>query len=211
MMGAMSTLQTHREFIPGTTGWTVDDLDDPEIDRLWEAGAYEIVEGVLTLMPPACHDGTLPLSRLRRIIERHLDLSKMPGEFSGEDDFIVGRKKVARVDLMFMTPDDHRRQEEANRAKGNPRLRFGRIRVAPTLIVESTSLGHEDHDVETKRVWYAEAGVPNYWILNAFERSMECLKLVDGAYQIDVAARETQPIQPSLFPGLIIQLAELWA
>jgi Uma2 family endonuclease len=206
----MSALQTQREFIPGTTGWTADDLDDPAIAPLWEAGAYEIVEGVLTLMPPAYYDGTLPLSRLRRLIERHLDLTKTPGEFSGEDDFIVGRKKVARVDLMFMTPDDHRRQEAANKAKGNPRLRFGRIIVPPTLIVESTSLGHEDHDRETKRAWYAEAGVPNYWILNAFDRSLECLKLVDSAYAVDVAARDAQELRLSLFPGLTISVAELW-
>ena len=162
----MSKLQTQRQFVPGTTGWRADDLDDPEIERLWEAGAYEIVEGVLTIMPPAYHDGTLPLSRLRRLIERRLDATNTPGEFSGDDDFIVGRKKVARVDLMFMTPEDHRRQEEANRAKGNPRLRFGRIRIPPTLIVESMSLGHEDHDRQMKRAWYAEAGVPHYWILN---------------------------------------------
>jgi Uma2 family endonuclease len=211
MPGAMSTLQTRREFIPGTTGWTADDLDDPAIDRLWQAGAYEIVEGVLTLMPPAYHDGTLPLSRLRRIIERHLDATKTPGEFSGEDDFIVGRKKVARVDLMFMRPEDHRRQEAANAAKGNPRLRFGRIRIPPTLVVESTSLGHEDHDRETKRAWYAQATVPHYWILNGFDRSVECLRLAGEEYDVDAAARDAEELRPSLFPGLVIPLAELWA
>jgi Uma2 family endonuclease len=211
MTGAMSTLQTQREFIPGTTGWTADDLDDPAIGRLWEAGAYEIVEGVLTLVPPAYHDGTLPLGRLRRLIERYLDATGSPGDFTGEDDFIVGRKKVARVDLMFMTPEDHRKQEALQKTRGNPRLRFGRIRVPPTLIVESLSIGHEDHDRETKRAWYAEAGVPNYWILNAFERSIECLKLDGGAYRVDVAARDAEALRPSLFPGLIIQLAELWA
>jgi Uma2 family endonuclease len=207
----MSTLQTRREFIPGTTGWTADDLDDPEIAPLWEAGAYEIVEGVLTLMPPAYYDGTLPPSRLRRIIERYLDATNRPGEFSGETDFIVGRKKVARVHLMFMTPDDHRRQQEANRTRGNPRLRFGRIRVPPTLIVESVSRGHEDHDRETKRAWYAEAAVPNYWILNAFERSLECLQLANGVYDINVAGQNDDAVSPTLFPGLTVRLGELWA
>lgn len=205
----MSMLPTTRELLPGTTGWTADDLDDPAVARQWQAGAYEIVEVVLTVMPPAYHDGTLPLSR-RRIIERHLDATGTPGEFSGEDDFIVARKKVARVELMFMTPDDHLRQEAANAAKGNPRLRFGRILVPPTLIVESVSLGHEDHDRETKRGWYAGAGVPNYWILNAFERSLECLKLAGGAYAVNASGREEDELRPTLFSGLVIPLAQLW-
>src|SRR2546430_933419 len=120
----MTIAHTTREFTPGTTGWTADDLDDPEIERLWDAGAYEIVEGVLTLMPPAYHDGTLPLSRLRRIIERYLDQQKIPGDCTGEDDVILDRKRIARVDMLFMTPEDHRKQEQANAHKGNPRLRF---------------------------------------------------------------------------------------
>ncbi|HZL38562.1 MAG TPA: hypothetical protein VFC78_24855 [Tepidisphaeraceae bacterium] len=49
---------TSRPFIPGTTGWTADDLDDPQIERQWEDGAYEIIEGVLTLMPAAYFAGS---------------------------------------------------------------------------------------------------------------------------------------------------------
>jgi Uma2 family endonuclease len=101
-----------------------------------------------------------------------------------------------------MTPEDHRKQDEAHRKRArNPRLRFGRIRVPPTLIIESVSIGHEDHDRETKRQWYAEAGVPNYWIISAFERSLECLKLVNEKYEIDAAGRAPEQVRPSLFPG----------
>jgi Uma2 family endonuclease len=111
-----------------------------------------------------------------------------------------------------MTPEDHRKQDEAHRKRArNPRLRFGRTRVPPTLIIESVSIGHEDHDRETKRQWYAEAGVPNYWIISAFERSLECLKLVNEKYEIDAAGRAQEQVRPSLFPGLVIPLAELWA
>lgn len=46
-----------RPFEPGTTGWTVHDLDDPEIERQWFQGRYEIVEGVLTKIPPAYFAG----------------------------------------------------------------------------------------------------------------------------------------------------------
>src|SRR4051794_28272913 len=42
-----------KTFEPGTTGWSIDDLDDPEFEARWCAGRYEISDGVLTTMPPA--------------------------------------------------------------------------------------------------------------------------------------------------------------
>src|SRR4051812_32127651 len=123
-----------RRFQIGTTGWTADDLDDPQFAGEWDRGRYEIVEGVLTLMPAAYLDGTLPLGRLRRLVERHLDKTTGAGEFAGETDLIAGRKRVARVDLLFVTPDDLRKQEAANKTRSRPKLRFGTMRVPPTLI-----------------------------------------------------------------------------
>jgi Uma2 family endonuclease len=198
-------------FEPGTTGWRAADLNDPEIDRLWNQGAYEIVEGVLTVMPPAYHDGTRPLAKLRRLVERHLDRQRIEGEFTHEDDFVVGGRRVARVDMMFMSPEDERRQEEANAEGGRlPHLRFGRILVPPTLIVESISLGHQDHDRDTKRQWYADAKVPHYWILDAYERTLECLVLREGRFDVDQAGRNADELRPALFPGLVVPLADLW-
>jgi Uma2 family endonuclease len=199
-----------RPFVAGTVGWSVEDLDDPRIERQWEAGRFEIVEGVLTTMPAAYRDGTRPPSRLRRIVERHLDHMKLPGEFTNEDDLVVNRRRVVRVDLMFMTPEDEQRQERANAERGRPKLRFGRVLIPPTLIVESVSPGHEEHDRATKRQWFAEAQVPHYWILDAYQRSLECLVLDGTAYRTDQTGKDAAELRPTLFPGLDIPLGELW-
>ena len=84
------------------------------------------------------------------------------------------------------------------------------MRVAPTLVIESMSIGHEDHDRETKRGWYAELKVPNYWLLNPYARSLECLVLVKDEYRRDAWGRENEQVCPSLFPGLTIPLADIW-
>jgi hypothetical protein len=42
-----------KTFEPGTTGWSIDYLDDPEFEPRWCEGRYEISDGVLTKMPPA--------------------------------------------------------------------------------------------------------------------------------------------------------------
>lgn len=201
-----------RKFEVGTTGWTADDLDNPRIQRCWESGRYEIVEGVLTRMAAAYIDGSLPLARLRRAIERHLDREGLPGDFTHEVDFIVGRRRIAKPDMIFTTPEDLRKQAEMRARLGpaRPKIRFGRLLVPPTLVVESLSEGHEDHDKEVKRRWYAEIKVLDYWLLNPYTRSLECLVLDGKEYKVDVFGQNADEIRPKLFQGLLIRLGELW-
>ncbi len=82
--------------------------------------------------------------------------------------------------------------------------------MPPTLVVEAVSPGHEEHERDPQRRWYAEAGVPNFWILDGYAGSLECLTLADKTYRIDQAGREGDELRPSLFPGLVIPLADLW-
>ena len=201
-----------RRFVVGTTGWNADDLDDPHIERQWERGRHEIVEGVLTRMPPAYFEGALPAGRLQRIVTIHLHTTGHSGDFAAEVDFVVNRKRVARPDLIFVTPQDHERQAQAHREHGTTRpwIRFGRLRVPPTLVIESLSKGHEEHDRDTKRGWYAAAGVPNYWLLDPYRRTLECLVLAGAEYRVDQVGRDRDEVKPALFPGLVIHLAELW-
>lgn len=209
---SMTTAAAHREFIPGTTGWSVEDLDDPAIEALWSAGRYEIVEGVLTIMPPAYYDGGLALKRLIRIVEQYTEQVGLGDGFATEVDLILGAQRLPVVDAAFLTPDDRERQRQAHAASGRkPQLTYGRILVAPTLIIESISEGHESHDRETKRRWYAEAGVPNYWLLDANARSLECLVLDGPDYRLDASGKADAQIRPSLFHGLVIPLSKLWA
>ncbi len=207
----MTTLETtSRHFKVGTTGWTIDDLSDPAVDRCWNGGRYELVEGVLTETPPAYYDGNLALARLRRIVERYLDAQGIAAIFTGENDVVLKRNRVVRPDLVLMTPDDERRQVEENARHGRTNLKYGRILVPPTLVVESVSMGHEDHDRATKLGWYAEARFPKYWILNGYRRSLECFVLDVDRYRIDASGTGSDQLQLTAFPGLLLPLAELW-
>ena len=202
-----------KEFKPGTTGWTASDLDDPEIERQWESDAYEIVEGVLTIMPPAYLDGSAALHRLVRLVEVHLASQGTGGLFAPEADVIVEGKRVPRPDMVYLSDADLKRQEELNaqHGRGGRRKRkYGRILVPPTLIIESVSEGHEAHDREVKRLWYCNCGVRNYWLLDAHTRALECLSLRGAEYEVDVAGKHEDELRPSFFPGLIIPLGKVW-
>ncbi len=208
----MTDVLTERDFVPGTTGWSVDDLDDPAIEALWLAGKYEIVEGVLTTMPPAYYDGSYALKKLIKLIDRHLEQRDPDGEVVQEVDLVLGKRRVPVVDAIYLSPEDRARAKQANAERG-PRndYKYGRILIPPTLVIESLSRGHESHDRETKRRWYAEAGVPNYWLLDAAVRSLECLVLDGTAYRTDAAGLHEAELRPALFPGLVVPLGTLWA
>jgi Uma2 family endonuclease len=208
--------EPRRAFEVGTTGWTADDLDDPRIEDLWLQGHYEIVEGVLTQMPPALYDPSFALKRLIRTVDGAIATTDPDGELVTEVDVILNALRVPRADAVYLSPEDRRLQREANAATApthsrRRRMRYGRILVPPTLIIESLSIGHEAHDRVTKRRWYAEAKVPNYWLLNAHDRSLVCLALDGTDYRTDAEGRDRDEVRPGLFPGLAIPLARLWA
>jgi Uma2 family endonuclease len=199
-----------KRFKVGTTGWTASDLDDPRIEGKWLRGSYEIVEGVLTRMPPAYFIGGNSLYRLMRAVSAHQDAARILGEFSVEVDIVVDEERVAKADAIWMTPDEETRQADAANRAGRPDPKRSRILVPPSLIIESVSPGHERHDHRVKRKWYAEFAVPNYWLLNAYERTVECLVLEVGQYRTDQSCRDDDEVRPSMFPGLIIPLSKVW-
>jgi Uma2 family endonuclease len=126
-------------------------------------------------------------------------------------DIVVHNIRVPRVDAVFLTPEQLRKQEQAQaKRKSRSKLRYGRLRVPPELVIESVSPGHELHDQKTKREWYRGFGIPNYWIFDAHRKSLECLRLVDGDYQTDVLGNNNDQIRPTMFPGLTIRLAKVW-
>jgi Uma2 family endonuclease len=123
---------------------------------------------------------------------------------------IIDEERVVKADAVWMTPQEWARQVEASRSAGRADPDRTRIMVPPSLIIESVSPGHERHDHRVKRKWYAEFGVPNSWLMNAYERTLECLVLDGADYRVDQAARDTSDVRPGMFPGLVIPLTEVW-
>ncbi|MDB5293304.1 MAG: hypothetical protein JWL69_4545 [Phycisphaerales bacterium] len=206
----LQAVETSRPFELGTTGWTAAHLDDPQFEREWMRGAYEIVEGVLTTMPPAYFIGGRAAARVVHRVMTYQDQHHAPGDFAIEAEIIVDEARVARADVAFLTPADQAYQTEAAKAAGRLDIDRTRILIPPTLIIESISPGHQQHDRRTKRRWYAEFGVANYWLLDVFGRSLECLVLDGSDYRVDAIGRNDEELRPSLFPGLVIRLRELW-
>lgn len=199
-----------RTLVPGTSGWTASDLDDPEIARQWDAGRFEIVHGILKTMPPADFDHGEAVFELLSLTRDHFRRQGQKVRVSTEVDLIVSEDDVLRVDGMLFTAGNIEAQRQVLVELGRDAGRVGRVRVAPLLVIESVSRGHERHDWRTKRALYAGFRIPNYWIVDALRRTLDCLVLRDGAYTTDASGRDFDVVCPTAFAGLQILLTSLW-
>lgn len=200
-----------RPFEVGTTGWTVADLDDPAIEARWFAEPLEIIEGVLTRMPPAYFDGGFRLDELEQQIRDHGRQSKLRYSFVHEADIVIGARRIVRADAAMMAPGDRERFVSAATAAGKRKRGRQRIYAPPTLIIESVSPGHAGHDRETKFRWYAEFGVPNYWIFEPLKKSLDCYTLSKNRYVLAAAGTAPDKFNVPYFDGLKIDLGAIFA
>jgi Uma2 family endonuclease len=206
----MTIASEHKQLIPGSTGWSIDDLDDPEVRWQFDEGRFEIVYGVLAKMSPPMFDHGLALGRLIRVLHRYFDAKGIDADVAPAPTVVIDRRRVLLADLVMLTGDDLARQL-ANRPQADKDAdRLGNLVVPPTLIVEAASPGHESHDYEFKREQYAQFRVPNYWILNHSDRSLTCLRLEGPAYIEDARGKHHDEIRPTAFPDLVIALKDIF-
>lgn len=81
---------------------------------------------------------------------------------------------------------------------------------APDLVVEVVSPTSVRYDRVVKLRWYAKIGVPEYWIIDPQEQILERLLLDGERFRIAESLVAPARFAPDSFPGLSIQLAELF-
>jgi len=87
----------------------------------------------------------------------------------------------------------------------------GLARGRPDLVVEIVSPSSQRYDRVKKLRWYAELGVPEYWLIDPTARTVERLVLRDRAYVIAESLADDETFAPESFDGLSLSVAELCA
>lgn len=199
-----------KPFRPGIGEWTVDELDQPVIEELWSESRFELIEGVITEMPPAYFDGSRSILKLAFLLMNHSEAHHLDLEPAHECDLVLSEDRLAVADLIVIRPAELRRSRELAALHGKIEPARQRIYFPPALIAESVSYGHEARDRKLKRRWYAEFGVPSYWILDALSRSLECLTLENGHYVQQAFGKNTEILTLKEFGGLTLDLTKIW-
>lgn len=121
---------------------------------------------------------------------------------------LVSGYKVRISDRRGVMPDVqfYRSGNDASR-----RQQKGLVEGRPDLVVEVVSPSSARYDRVKKLHWYAQLGVPEYWLVDAEAQMVERLALRDGVYSIVESLGGDDVFRPASFEGLEIPLARLWA
>lgn len=180
---------------PGKILLTYDDYCLLPNDR----NRYEILDGELSVTPAPATKHQTALGNLYRFLANYVVANQVGKLFIAPTDLILASTTVVQPDLIFIGND--RRHIVTERAIEGP----------PTLVIEILSPTTHRIDRVTKAQLYAKHNVSNYWLIDPDQRTLEAYELVLDHYDLAAGARDADVFAPSLFPGLSIQLSDLWA
>ncbi len=86
----------------------------------------------------------------------------------------------------------------------------GLVRGRADLVVEIISPSSRRYDRVKKLHWYAQVGVPEYWIVDPYARTFERLVLRGETYAIAASLEDGETFRPESFDGLEIPLVKIW-
>lgn len=85
-----------------------------------------------------------------------------------------------------------------------------RFWLGADLVVEVVSPDNPERDLIEKRADYAEAGIPEYWIVNPEDATITVLTLVDGAYTEHVVATPGTQATSVLLAGFSVAVDDVF-
>jgi Uma2 family endonuclease len=188
---------------------TVASLDDAsrrlftvdEYHRMFDAGILgddervELLEGVIVVMPTQNPPHASAIQRLNKWLARQLDdsLALLP-----QLPVTLGSRSEPVPDLAVV------RAEDINR-KTLPRTALLVIEVADTILRKDRGF---------KAALYARFGIPEYWIVNVQDSTVEVFREPDaerGRYRTLLTMAKSETLSPVSVPGVTISLSELFA
>ncbi|MCB9873168.1 MAG: Uma2 family endonuclease [Planctomycetaceae bacterium] len=112
----------------------------------------------------------------------------------------VGDGQIREPDIVFMS--------EANKHRRNNEFWLG-----ADLVIEVVSNDDPKRDLEVKRHEYAQAGIPEYWIVDPRNSTTSILRLAaEGSSYIEAGAYKSGDVAASvLLEGLTIDVAAIFA
>lgn len=87
--------------------------------------------------------------------------------------------------------------------------RQNRFWLGADLVVEVVSEDDPERDTIDKVIDYAQAGVPEYWIVNPIDESITVLSLIDAAYNVHGIFRRGEQACSALLSGFCVDVANV--
>lgn len=166
--------------------WTYSDLE-----RFPEDGPrYELYDGELWELPSPTGRHQFCTLQCARLLADYADRTDGVA-LASPLDIVFSKHDVVQPDVVFFSAG---RKDLVNWD--------GATRHAPDLVVEALSPGTQGNDRGRKLRMFVRYGVPEYWLLDPRERTVEVRSLRDGDYVLVLTARCGETFTSPLFPDL---------
>ena len=161
-------------------------------------GVWELVDGVLEQMPPPTFDHQNLIDFLVSMINMfQMGLPAPIGWAVSGIGVALAERRAPTPNLVYL------RAERAHLIRGS----F--VEGIPDIIMEALS-GDRARDLVMKRQWYAEAGIPEYWMLDPTNDVLTILDLSDGDYGARAVLRSGDTLSTPAIPGFYLPLELLF-
>lgn len=160
---------------------------------------HEIIGGehYMTPAPTVIHQRLI--RNMSQILHQHVRQYQLGEVLFSPVDVLLSPRDIVQPDLLFMS------------ASGQARITEKNILGAPDLIVEVISESSRRLDKKIKRKLYDEHAVAEYWLADPELRIIEIYRRNNENRLVRTEEYEDAGIITSpLFPGLQINISELW-
>ena len=163
-----------------------------------DEGVWDLADGELYEMPPPTYDHQNLIDYLVRMINNFLDTTDpLLGTIVSGIGVILSETRAPTPDAVFL------RSERAHLIHGS----F--VEGVPDLVLEVLS-GDRARDLVLKRGWYHDARVPEYWIMDPVNDTIEALQWSEAGYVSRAVLGRSDVLTTATIPGFELQLHALF-
>lgn len=146
--------------------------------------------------PEPAHQGVIGL--IYRYLSDRIFSTRRGLVFSGPLDVVFSAQMTVQPDVLILLKEHL------------DRLQKKRIMGAPDLAVEVISPGSVTYDRLVKYSIYERAGIPEYWLVNLEEQTIEIFVLEEGRYRSLGVFQGEQTLPSRIVPEIVIPVAQFF-
>jgi Uma2 family endonuclease len=174
--------------------WTYEDYAAlPE-----DGNRYEVIDGILYLMPGPTSVHQAVLSWFMYYLMQRVQVTGLGRVFAAPLDLLLPDARPAQPDIMVLLT--HKLHLITERGIEGP----------PDLVVEIASPGTRTHDRSTKLAAYARGGIPEYWLAEPADQTVELLVLEEGGYHSLGVFTGASLLPSRVLPGLPVPVQQFF-
>lgn len=161
---------------------------------------YELLDGELVKKASLTVQHQRIARRLVKAIEIYLDKNPIGEFFFAPLDVVFDDINAPQPDIIFIRNENNGIIDEQEQI----------VLGTPDILVEILSPGSIKRDRIEKKELYEKFAVPEFWIVDPNNQSIEVYQLQEGRYQIFAFAAEKGTVQSTVLPGLDLDISPIF-